>query len=284
MKTSLCLIIFLLVAGLPFAQTQEAFDPGKPLPADTSRLWVADGNLQSDTVLLICQGGPSDRLTIEESGRTSYRYIPKYAQYTIAYVHQAQTWDPDLMYRDLPSPNRAKAAVEQTTEILVRSIRYFKERGKTVMVIGTSYGAYIGMHALATRENLADRYVLIAGRVDDPADAVDHHLQGYNGAYSVDGRTFIPQPADTKTTSAYQFRQMLKGAIGQPRYSRLLAGADLSNLWFFYAANDERVGRLTEEEVGLLENRGAQVFATSDGHTETLYRFIDRLMAKELYW
>ena len=68
---------------------------------------------------------------------------------------------------------------------------------------------------------------------------------------------------------------MLKWAYGQPRYSKPLAGKDLSNVIFFYATNDQNVGRLSEEEIEFLKSKNVTLFSASDGHSDTFYRFID---------
>lgn len=260
--------------------------PETMLPTDTTELWVEDGTPSSDTVLLICQGGPSNVLTFEAEGRTSYRYLPGYANYRIAYVHQAQTFNKALFEHQGPFTEAdATAEVDRTVEMLHRSVRYFEQRGKTTMVIGTSYGAYVTARLLASKPNQADKYILIAGRLDDDPRMVEHHLSGKNASFQADGTSFVPQDSSlssdmehAQADSGYRIKQLLKGAIGKPRYTRLLADKDLSNLSFFYAVNDQHVGRPAEAELAFLASKDAALYPTSSGHSETLYRFIDHVM------
>ncbi|PCE64076.1 hypothetical protein [Sediminicola luteus] len=252
-------------------------------PNDTTALWVTDGQKESDTVLIICQGGPSDSLGIIAKGKTPYRYIPNYNSYNIAYLHQAQTYDPAIFSKDF-TLREAEKAIEHTAEKLHRATVYFKNRDKTVVVIGNSFGAYIIPKTLTDFPALADRYVVLAGRLTDPDPIVKQHVKGYNGEYLEDGLTYVPEDehADLSEYSAseiqaYRAKQLLKAAIGQVDYTQTLSDKDLSKWTYFYATNDTHVGRLTEAEIAFLESHGARVYPTSDGHYEVLYRFIDRL-------
>lgn len=252
-------------------------------PTDTTALWVTDGRKESDTTLIICQGGPSDSLGIIAKGKTPYRYIPKYNSYNIAYLHQAQTYDPAIFSKNL-TLQEAEKAIEHTAEMLHRATVYFKNRDKTVVVIGNSFGAYIIPRTLTHFPALADRYVVLAGRLTDPEPIVKQHLKGFNGEYHEDGLTYVPEDehADLSEYSAseiqaYSAKQLLKAAIGQVDYTQSLSGKDLSKWTYFYATNDTHVGRLSEAEIAFLKFHGAQVYQTSDGHYEVLYRFIDRL-------
>ncbi len=93
-------------------------------------------------MIIFCQGGPSRVLTFEAKGRTSLRYIPKYKEYKIAYLHQAQTFNKDIFnYKKNFTAEMAEREVVNTSEMLYRAIKYFKDKGKKVIVIGNSYGA-----------------------------------------------------------------------------------------------------------------------------------------------
>jgi hypothetical protein len=260
--------------------------PKTILPNDTTKLWVEDGNIESDTVLIVCQGGPSKNLTFIEKGRTSYRYIPNYSNYRIAYLHQAQTLNKEMFaYKEKFTPEMAEKEVDNTSEMLYRALNYFKTKGKTSIVIGTSYGAYIIPNYLSTRPSLADKYIIIAGRIDDNRQMLEQHLKGFNGEFEEDGITYVPEDENADLSEyqeseikEYRVKQLLKGAIGKPRYSQELADKDLSNVIYFYATNDQNVGRLTASEIKFLESKKVKIFETNTGHSETLYRFIDKLM------
>ena len=258
------------------------------LPKDTTKLWLSHGNPKSDTVIIFCQGGPKGTLTFEEHGRTSLRYLPKYKEYKIVYLHQAQTFNKDILrYKIAFTSQMAEKEVANTSEMLFRAIKYFKDKDKKVIVIGNSYGAYVVTNYLATKPSLADEYVIVAGRIDDDPNAVMFHAKGLNGGYDKTGKNFSLNDTDPKKLKEterkeYRVKQLLKWAIGKPRYSELLKDKDLSNVVYFYATNDQNVGRLTQKEVGFLKSKNVKVCRTYDGHSDTFYRFIDAVVAGKL--
>ncbi len=153
----------------------------------------------------------------------------------------------------------AEKEVDNISEMLYRALAYFKEKGETTIVIGTSYGDYIIPNYLSTRPSLADKYIIIAGRIDDNEQMLEQHLKGFNGEFEEDGITYVPEDENTDLSEyqeseikEYRVKQLLKGAIGKPRYSQALADKDLSNVIYFYATNDQNVGRFTESEITFL--------------------------------
>ena len=284
-------IVFTLAVGailgsICFAQTTKKeidfFSYKKTeLPKETTKLWLTDGNTQSDTVIIFCQGGPDKSLAFEEHGKSSLRYLPKYKEYQIAYLHQAQTFNTEMFnYQGDFTSEMAEKEVANTSEILFRAIKYFKNKKKKVIVIGNSYGAYVVTNYLATKPSLADKYIIVAGRIDDGVEAVRQHQKGLTGGYDETGKTFIfsdtdPTKLEESARRKYRVKQLLKWAVGNPRYSKLLADKDLSNVTYFYAANDQNVGQLTKRELEFLKFKNVAVYLTSDGHSDTFYRFID---------
>ena len=251
------------------------------LPSDTTQLWIQDGLSTSDTTLIICQGGPKKEITYQKRGRTIYRYMPNYKNYKKLFLHQSQTFNPKL-YEHRFTYAMAEKEVEVTSEMLKRAIIYEKKRGKTVIVIGHSYGAYIIVNYLSNYTSLANKYIIMAGRIDETPEMFQQHYKGLNGYFLSDGLTFVPEEMpNTKKSEEYRIefrvKQLLKAAIGKPRYSVRLKDKDLSNVVYIYATNDIAVGRLTSDEILFLKSKNALVYQTSDGHSETIKRFIDYL-------
>ncbi|MFK7907987.1 MAG: hypothetical protein AB8B69_22840 [Chitinophagales bacterium] len=267
------------------SQQIEHKSPSYPptiLPSDTSKLWVAAGNPEQEVVLILLQGGPKDYLGFVDKGKTSWRYLPNYEQYYRVHLHQANTYNPKIFeYNDSFTLKMAKTEVDNTSEMLYQTIKYFKDRQKTVYVLGHSYGAFIIPHYLSTRPSLADKYVVISGRIDDDPVGLEAHRQGFNGIYVEDGRKFESDKEQDLTDYTesekkyYQVKQWLKWAIGLPKYSEKLSDIDLSNMTYIYCPNDSRVGRLTEEEIDFLTSKKANVFSTNHKHGHTIRALVD---------
>lgn len=251
------------------------------LPKDTTKLWVAEGDSTKQIVTIFLQGGPKDELDFEKRGKSSWRYLPDYKDYYSIHLHQANTLNKQIFLYDCEfTMKMARAEVDNTSEILFRAIKYFKDQGKTVWVMGHSYGAYIIPHYLATRPSLADKYVIISGRIDDPKNVIKAHKKGYNGEY-VDGVNFVSE--ETKdfrdynrwAIKYYTGKQLLKAAIGEVEYSKALKEVDLSNTIYIYNPTDKRVGGLTNNEISFLKNKGVQVFSTKWEHGYTIRELVD---------
>lgn len=253
-----------------------------------SELWVSDKatNLESSQVLIVLQGGPRDYLYFVEDGRTLSRYLPGYKDRHVVYLHQAQTLDPDLFAigKDF-SIERARAEKAATTEMLNIAIKHFKDAGKSVTVMGHSYGGFIAIDYLANYNSEADNYIITAGRIAVPEQMVADNARGYSSQFQTDGTTYIPvAEVDLSDRSpyeqgAYYVRALLKAAYGEPSYAEGLSARNLNNVFFITGKSDQQVGVLTPSETALLESRGAKVSYVEGGHYDVYKRMIDKVEA-----
>lgn len=263
--------------------------PKTEIPEDVTKLWVADGDSTKQIVTIFLQGGPNDVLKFEKARKSGWRYLPDYNDYYRIHLHQAQTLNPSIFTSegDL-TMDMARVEVDNTSEILYRAIKHYKDQGKTVYVIGHSYGAFIIPHYLASRPSLADKYIIMSGRIDDPKESVEAHSKGYNGTF-VDGKTFISEEG-TKDFSDYnkwaklyyRGKQLIKGAIGEVSYIKALKNVDLSNVTYIYTPTDARVGGLTKKEIDFLESKNTKVFSSTREHGYTWKDFVDLVKAGKI--
>lgn len=254
-------------------------------------LWVSDPatDLDSSKVLIVLQGGPRNYLYFERDGRTLARYLPGYGDYHVVYLHQSQTLNPDMFaLGDRFSLEDARAARTATTDMLKRAILHFKSQGKTVVVVGHSYGAFIIVDYLSNRDAGADQYIVSAGRISVPRDMVEDHKRGWSSEFEADGITYIPAsmpaftPEETMERGAYRVRALLKAAYGEPQYAENLRSRNLEKVSFISGRSDQSVGTLTQEEKSVLEMQGAHVFCVEGGHSDVYKRMIDLVDAGDI--
>lgn len=254
------------------------------LPMDISQLWIGEGEINADTVLIINEGGPTTHLGFEVSGKTNWAYLPNYKNYYRAHLHQSGTFNKDMFsYEKTFTKKMAEKEVDNNSEMLFQAIKYFKERNKTVIVFGHSYGAFIIPHYLSTRPSIADKYFISAGRIDVPNEINEYFFKGINKGFLEDGKTVEPAEEEDGPSGLrgeryhkiYRVKQLIKGVIGEPRYSNELKDVDLSNVVYYYATNDTRVGTLTQPEIDFLKSKNVQLKATHEGHYEVVYKMID---------
>ena len=258
--------------------------PLTSLPTDVTGLYKAmpGGAADADTVWLFSQGGPEPEL--DAADLTEF---PGHENRILVNVHQVQTLNPGLIEDGrLDSIERVRVEMDVSVEILDRVIRHFKARGKKVVVFSHSFGSFILPRYLALKgPGAADRYVIMAGRLDIEKEVWENRLgKLHEGgtvtyAYRDDGATLVridvadipPDelgfelengmlPRSVRLASAFQ------GVLGMHRYTRLLAGTDLSKVIYAYGTMDRAVGRLTADEAAFLDSRGAEVVAVMGGH------------------
>lgn len=245
------------------------------LARDTTQLWIGEGDIDSDTVLIIAEGGPHNQLYFDFSGRTVWSSLPNFFDYYRAHVHQANTLNPTIYHwKHEFTPEMAEVEVNNEVEILARTIAYFKKRKKKVIVAGTSWGAMLIPYYLTKYGNHADTYLISAGRLDPAPLQVKYHLKGFNTKFLEDGKTLIfPDTTRTRNPNRGEYyhkisrvKQFMKGVLGKHRFTEELATMDLSNVVFAYATNDPQIGALTEAEIQFLEAKGVPVYASDGGH------------------
>lgn len=272
--------------------TEPPAEPDMPdvpaIPPELEGTFGSFGNAEADTVVIVTQGGPvtfllGPEVLVEEVGQLN----PEQVQ--LVSVHQAQTLEPDRFIAADISFDDAKAADAASVAMLADVVAYFKDQGKTVHVVGFSFGAFMVQDLLATQGNIADGYLIKVGRVDMPDEVWTEFSEGRAVGF-VDGVEIVKfDIADAgmggETPEADRNMARLAAGLGHKRYTELLADVDLSNVVYVYGDVDEQVGRLSEAEVAFLESQSATVIEYEGGHAtpaEVTQDAISRLLAAEL--
>lgn len=256
-------------------------------PKDTTQLWIPDGDQSKDTVLIVGEGGPKNHLDFESNGRVYWEYLKTYNNYYTVVVHQSTTYNKSIFDAKDFDFDDAAVEVDNTSEILYRAIKYFKDRGKYVIVFGHSYSAFVIPHYLSTRPSLADRYVITGGRLDADSLQTSYQKQFINTGFEKDGITLIKpdlneEPAKYRTKRYFTIRknkEKLKYALGVYRYTEELKDKDLSNIIFYYGKKDQNVGILSQKEIDFLKVKGALVRGVDANHYRIWQRLLDSIWA-----
>ncbi len=245
------------------------------LPKDTTALWIGEGNINSDTVLIIGESGPKAQLTFDWRAKEIWSRLPNYFDYYRVHIHQATTLNNSIYdWKYNFTEEMAEEEVNNGTEMLARAIQYFKDRNKKVIVIGTFWSAFVIQHYLSKYGNNADKYLISGGRLDLNPVQYKYHLQGFQAVFEKDGKTTIvpdttkePYPVKKERYSRItKVTQLMKGVMKRHRFTTELANLDLSNVVYAYATNDIYSGALTDKELSFLESKGATVYSNDQGH------------------
>ena len=265
------IVITLLLAAVILAGCSGAYRP-TTLPGDLGKLFEVHPKAASpdaDTVWIFEQGGPSHE--IGNQIVTLFLLLPDHEEIHLVQAHQTLTINPRLAARHARlSLAELQAEVDVSVELLRRLVDHFKAQDKRVVVVGYSYGSWLVARYLALHgPDSADRYVLMAGRLDMPRAFVDGALRK-GMLYFFPNATDAAPSGRSPTTAEEWIELRMAGATFHDRYTARLAGTDLRKAIYAYATADTVVGRLSEREVRFLEEHGATVIAGAGANHVTL--------------
>ncbi|NER18737.1 alpha/beta hydrolase [Spongiivirga citrea] len=258
---------------------------------DTTKLWMAEGNIENDTVLIMGDGGPTNQLGYDYNGKTSWSYLNNFKNYYFVSLHQSTTYNPEIFNWKISFDlDDGIKEIDNSSEMMYQTIKYFKDRGKYVVVVGHSYSAFIIPHYLATRPSLADKYFMLNGRLNADSLQTFYQLKGFNSKFTSDGKTLI-EPDTTRGKNPFRTKryfkirkasEMLKAGLGIRKFTEELIDKDISNLVVCYGTKDQNVGALDNEEIEFLKSKNAKIIAIDAGHYGVTRPIIDSLQAGTL--
>ncbi|TMM52179.1 hypothetical protein FEE95_21055 [Maribacter algarum] len=252
-------------------------------PEDTTKLWMSEGSIANDTVLIMGDGGPTNQLGYDYNGKIDWMYLNSFKNYHFVSLHQSSTYNPDIFnWQKSFTLEDGIKEIDNSSEMMYRAIKYFKDRNKYVVVAGHSYSAFVVPHYIATRPSLADKYFMISGRLNADSLQTFFQLKGHNSKFEKDGKT-LREPDTTRarpsrTERYYKIRkasEMLKAGLGIRKFTEELKTKDLSNLVVFYGKRDQNVGALSEVEIRFLKSKNAKVMSFGTDHYGVTREIID---------
>ncbi len=228
------------------------------------------GNLEADIVVIHAQGGPSIELdddatsnqTVIELGIQSALYVM---------VHQVQTKNPMLFISTDITFEQAKQYDLQSIANIKHVVDYFKnQQGKTVYVLGVSYGSLIIQELIATHGvDIADGFLILGNRlnVDDNAwQALSEgkfpiHIYDNDGNYTIE----LENDPDNDTVEERNMGRLIAGLAFNRYTDKLNSVSSLSKLTYVYGNRDEVAGSLSTQEIQFLNDKGANVILSEGG-------------------
>ena len=248
---------------------------------DASKYYILPEGYSSkaNIVLLVAQGGPLFFLGTYDRNRKIFSgpvFKEWYPYFTIVHVHQAQTLEADsesdgldarlLSGKEKISIEKARQSNLKSAAILHKVAMHFKEQGKIVYAMTSSFGSFVVLHTLAKYGNNFNKLLVMIGRVDMPSEVVTVFRDECGGEFAEDATTFVPKSCEDALNGLSETGKnslisagKLQAALGENTYSNLLANVDLSNMLYLYGGKDRAVGKLSSAEVSFLKGRKAQV-------------------------
>ncbi|MEM7560693.1 MAG: hypothetical protein AAF394_16340, partial [Planctomycetota bacterium] len=249
------------------------------LPDDVTKLFEASGNSESKTAFVFVQGGPDPALGVYR--RDPLSLLPDQNEILRVHISQAQILNPKLLASS-PVLTESQCLFEhgQSAEMLSRTVAYLKKQHEKVFVIGHSYGCAIALEYLYSKENVADKVVLMASDLDEDlrnfevekgtgklvrwVDGVEPYEKQFFGDFPM--LPLLRKDLDR----IFANTDLLVESHSKRRFTKLLDGRDLSNVVFVHARFDESNGRTKPHELEFLRSHGAQTVETFGDHDSML--------------
>lgn len=234
------------------------------LPDDVSKLFVTKGNTSSKTVVIFAEGGPSDELSADDLESINLDGFTGFNDFLRVYIHQIGTYNSNIFKFDA-TVAEATRETDLNTEILDRVIKHYKSQDKVVFVIGHSYGAWAIARYIADKGNTsADKFVMMAGRLDIEQKVVDNLFKG-NRYFFRDGVTLYNDPEERATDKETELIYFYAGIMIKDRYTERIKATDLSNVICVFANDDEQSGRMTASEKNFLKSKNVDLLEIDKG-------------------
>ena len=268
-RINLILTLFLSVLILSCSKDDNIQNSGLEISQEIKDLIYFKGDENSSTVIINTQGGP-----IPELARTELDEILENVNTTnllTVNVHQAQTLKPSLFTSNEITFNQAIDYDAESIETLYDVVKYFKDQGRTVYVLGISFGAFMTQELINKKGlNVADKYLIMVGRLDMNEVFWQGFSEGKTGGF-ING---ISPVLEEQTDITDKNMSKLAAGLGQNRYTELFKTLDLSNITYVYGKTDQQVGKLTDSEVQFLQSKGANIIAGNGDHSDTIDDYI----------
>jgi len=251
----------------------EVNNTGVALSSDIMALGNFFGNVSSSVVLINVQDGPSTALMTTEL-KELLTLTERDNDFFIFNMHQQQTKAPEKLATPMTlasAQDMNQASIDNLTTV----IQHFKVQDKKVYLLGIGYGAYLIQELIVQEGNdVADSYLLMAGRLDMPAIIAQSFSEGNTGGF-INGKTpFTGTPSTS--TEVEKNQNKLLGSLANNRYTVALAKYNnLTNVTYCFGTADESFGQLTQNEKALLLTRQANVLEWDGGHMETVENLLD---------
>ncbi len=268
----LILIIFLLIFTFSCSNEDKQPKVVNEISEEIKNLIYFKGDENASTVLINVQSGPDTKLSTLEVDDFFETFNIK--DILVANVHQAQTLNPSILEKSDITLNQAINFNTESIETLYKVIQYFKNQGRTVYVVGISFGAFITQELIAKKGiDVADKYLIMIGRLDINDIMWQGLSEGKNGFFE-NGITPIINSNLASDIIERNLNRITAG-LGMNRYTELFNAIEsLSNVTYIYGATDNAVGSLTSEEITFLESKNTNIIAGNGGHDETYEDFI----------
>ncbi len=263
MQKRLFTITLLFLFVIPFLHAQNNIDLNS-LP-DVDDIMVQSSNLDADTIIIGMHGGPTDMLYPGD-----FDFFQQTPSFSVVEVMQYQHYNPEILQDSEVTLDQGIVYNDTTVAMLQKVVLNFTDQGKTVVIMGHSFGAFI-MTEYVDDYGMDDvhRVIPMAGRMNINDEFWMAYEAGYGGYFGGDGLDpIIPTEMDDEDVWA---TMKLMAGLGYNRWIDSLATEDLTKFMYVYGEYDEAVGRLLPEETNMIESVNGSTLMVPEGDHGSMF-------------
>ena len=244
---------------------------------DNPNVLESYGNRDADKVLIYLQGGPAIEVDHNLSGLSKSGLVDLEKIFMVS-ARQVQNSKPEIFRDQEISFEEAKKYDLETLENLYQLVTLFKKENKKVYLLGVSYGAFILEGFIEKYGNIADKNLIVVGRLDIEEKVWKAFSEGKplgykNGTEIVEG--------SFARSGIFGEGKYIKANLGKlfvglayKRYTKSLSQVDLSNTTYVFATLDEQAGKLTEDEISFLKSKNVKTVEINADHQGAGEKFL----------
>lgn len=262
-------LFYLLISSF-ISCKKDQYVPFQPtvVPTNISELYETKGDLNSDTVFIALQGGPVSIRSYDIESSPGYNY-PFFEDDLRVYPYQVQHMNESFKTATNFTHSDAVSENLKTVKIVHDVIKHFKSQGKVVYLIGHSFGAFISQEVLYQYGTIAERTIVLNGRLDMDTEVWKGYARGEGWGFDANGLN-PSLKSDQQGDREGMNMSILAAGLGFHRYTQRLANVDLTKSVFLSCEDDKAVGRWTDTEKQFITNKiGSYALSIPDiGHND----------------
>ena len=199
-------------------------------------------------------------------------FFESISTFSVVELKQHQHLNPQIMVDSTLSLEDAIVINDTTVAMLRKVVNYYNNLGKTIILIGHSFGAFL-LPEYLDDYGISDihRIIPMSGRLNMNQEVVDAFASGYYAEFT-NGVDVVVQ--SSQASSDEWAAMKLMAVVGYNRYVDSLAAMNLSKLMYVYGTHDAPVGRLLQNEIDLLQATGAYIYAIQNGSHDSPFAIL----------
>ena len=223
-----------------------------------------------DTVVVFLQGGPRNK--ISKRPLLTLGVEDAFSNYSVVGLKQSQVVNQSVFGATTNlTPQQAKAEIDSTTRIIDESIEALQKDQHFVILLGHSYGGFLGQYHLINGQERAEKYVLAGMRIIFPEQAREAYESGRDFKYKNGKLVYVKPVEGFGSLEVYHVAKLLQLSVALD-YREYYTKELLQRSMFLMGENDQAIGPPSKEEINYLQEKDARYILVKEGDHRSMMK------------